>query len=92
MGNQSKVQALVEDTGKGISNEALINLFKPFNTTRPLEGGTGLGLYLCRDIALKHGGSLHAENAQEGGARFIVSLPQEPETAQTLMANGQNVA
>lgn len=78
----SKIQVLVEDTGAGISDEAMAKLFKPFGTTRPHEGGTGLGLYLCRDIAMKHGGGLHAENSPQGGARFIVSLPLDPTVSQ----------
>jgi signal transduction histidine kinase len=78
MEGRPRVQALVEDTGAGISDEALTKLFQPFGTTRPLEGGTGLGLYSCRDIALRHGGGLQAENLSRGGARFILSLPSEP--------------
>lgn len=77
---RSTAQVIVEDTGTGISDEAMAKLFKPFSTTRPLEGGTGLGLYLCRDIALKHGGCLRAENGRAGGSRFILSLPLEPAT------------
>lgn len=82
-GGAGRVLIAVEDTGSGISDEALEKLFKPFGTTRPREGGTGLGLYLCREIALKNGGSLTAENAPSGGARFTLSLPLEgaPEPA-----------
>lgn len=77
----SRAQVIVEDTGTGLSDEALAKLFKPFGTTRAREGGTGLGLYLCRDIAVKNGGSLEAENVPAAGARFILSLPLEPEGA-----------
>lgn len=77
-GQLSRARIIVEDTGTGLSDEALAKLFTPFGTTRPLEGGTGLGLYLCREIALQHGGSLEAENRREGGARFILSLPLAP--------------
>jgi signal transduction histidine kinase len=78
MAGFARAQVIVEDTGTGISDAALAKLFKPFSTTRPREGGTGLGLYLCRDIALKNGGSLTAENLPSSGARFILSLPLEP--------------
>ena len=83
---RSRIMVLVEDTGTGISDEAMTNLFKPFSTTRPLAGGTGLGLYLSRDIAVKHGGSLQAENAPTGGARFTLTLPMETAPAREAVA------
>ena len=73
----ARAQVIVEDTGTGLSDAALDKLFKPFGTTRSHEGGTGLGLYLCRDIAMKYGGSLDAENVPSSGARFTLSLPLE---------------
>ena len=78
MNGFARAEVIVEDTGTGISDDAFAKLFKPFGTTRPCEGGTGLGLYLCRDIAIKNGGSLAAENIPSAGARFILSLPLEP--------------
>jgi signal transduction histidine kinase len=69
------VQVVVEDSGPGISPEAFAKIFKPFNTTKAPGEGTGLGLYLCRQIAVQHNGRLHVENRPEGGARFILSLP-----------------
>lgn len=74
---RSRVEVIVEDTGAGIPEEAMEKLFTPFATTRPSGGGSGLGLYLCRDIAIKHYGSLQAENSETKGARFILSLPLE---------------
>ena len=85
-GGRSRVMIVVEDTGAGISDEAMTNLFKPFSTTRPLAGGTGLGLYLSRDIAVKHGGSLQAGNAPTGGARFTLTLPMETAPAREPLA------
>ncbi len=68
------VQLTVDDSGAGLSPEAMIHLFKPFHTTKGSEG-TGLGLYLCREIVKRHNGTLTAENCPQGGARFVVSLP-----------------
>lgn len=70
-----RIEVSFEDDGPGLSPEALARLFKPFSTTRSASGGTGLGLYISRDIALSHGGDLQAANRPEGGARFTVILP-----------------
>lgn len=65
----------VEDDGPGIPPEILPRLFQAFATTRAGNGGTGLGLYISREVARRHGGSLDAENRPEGGARFVLRLP-----------------
>ena len=62
----------VENNGAAIPANVLPNLFRPFYTTR--NGGTGLGLYLSRQIAEGHGGELSAENLP-GGVRFTLTLP-----------------
>ena len=62
----------VEDRGPGLSDEVMRRLFEPFHSTR---GSTGLGLAICHGIVGDHGGSIHAENRADGGARFIVELP-----------------
>ena len=67
---------LIEDTGPGFSaKETLARLFKPFNTTKSPSEGTGLGLYLCREFAMKYNGRLDAENKPDKGARFILTFP-----------------
>ena len=61
------------DTGSGIPPENLDRIFEPYFTTK--EDGTGLGLALARRIILEHRGSIRAENAPGGGARFVIGLP-----------------
>lgn len=71
----SRVVMSVDDCGPGIPPELLSRLFTPFATGHAKEGGVGLGLYLCRDIARRHGGELTAGRSPQGGARFELSLP-----------------
>jgi signal transduction histidine kinase len=62
----------VEDEGRGVSGTA--NLFVPFFTTKPQ--GSGIGLYLSRQIAEAHGGTLTLENRADGrGAVAELRLP-----------------
>lgn len=63
----------VEDTGPGIPTDAMDRIFDAYFTTK--TGGTGLGLAIVRDLVERVGGSLQAENKQDGGARFTVELP-----------------
>lgn len=72
----------VDDDGPGLPPELLPRLFTPFATGRGREGGVGLGLYLCRDIARRHGGELSAERSALGGARFTLRLPSAERSVQ----------
>jgi nitrogen-specific signal transduction histidine kinase len=62
------------DNGSGIADTALPNLFHPFFTTKP--NGTGLGLAVVQKIIVQHGGQVEARNRPEGGAAFILTLPE----------------
>ncbi|MEM7077769.1 MAG: 7TM diverse intracellular signaling domain-containing protein [Pseudomonadota bacterium] len=70
----------VEDNGPGIIGNAE-RLFAPFNTSKEVGQGTGLGLSVVHGIVHEHGGHVHASNRIDGGARFVVYLPLSmPET------------
>ena len=64
----------VRDTGSGIAPEIYPNLFTKFATKS--EKGTGLGLFLAKNIIEAHGGKIGAENNSDGkGATFTFSMP-----------------
>lgn len=64
----------VRDSGHGLTVDAE-KLFAPFYTTKP--HGLGMGLAICRSIAIAHHGSLTASSPVEGGAVFVLELPVE---------------
>jgi two-component system phosphate regulon sensor histidine kinase PhoR len=70
---------LVEDEGQGIPPQDLGKVFHRFHRVdrgrSPGMGGTGLGLSIVKHLVRLHGGSVHAENREGGGARFVVVLP-----------------
>jgi signal transduction histidine kinase len=64
----------VRDTGGGIAPEIYPNLFTKFTTKS--EKGTGLGLFIAKNVVEAHGGKIWAENNSDGrGAVFTFSLP-----------------
>ena len=70
----NKITIRIKDTGTGIDNEIYSKLFQKF-TTRSMKG-TGLGLYISKNIVEAHGGDIIAENNEGGpGATFSFSLP-----------------
>ena len=68
------VSVAVGDNGKGVAPEIAQRLFRPFATTKGRRG-TGLGLYISRQIAREAGGDLALTGPPGFGARFILSLP-----------------
>jgi CheY-like chemotaxis protein len=68
------VSVAVGDNGKGVAPEIAQRLFRPFATTKGRRG-TGLGLYISRQIAREAGGDLALTAPPGFGARFILSLP-----------------
>jgi signal transduction histidine kinase len=70
----NQVIVTVKDTGSGIDPEILPKLFSKFTTKSSL--GTGLGLFISKNIIEAHGGRIWAENNTDGiGAKFSFSIP-----------------
>ena len=70
------VHITVADSGPGLAPELLAKLFQPFVTRR--KEGTGLGLWISREIVQRYGGDISAANRQGGGAVFTVRLKVAP--------------
>jgi signal transduction histidine kinase len=71
--SDAKVEVAVLDTGTGIPEHRLKEIFDSFVTTK--QQGTGLGLSIARTIVEMYGGRIWAENRQDGGAAFRFVLP-----------------
>jgi signal transduction histidine kinase len=75
--NNKVVKVTIQDTGIGINQELMPNLFSKFVTSS--YNGTGLGLFISKGIIEAHGGRIWAENNSNGvGASFSFSLPITP--------------
>jgi signal transduction histidine kinase len=68
-----QVEIRVCDSGVGMADDLLPQLFTPFLTTKP--HGLGMGLSVSRSIVEFHGGRMSAENNPDGGMTFRVRLP-----------------
>jgi CheY-like chemotaxis protein/anti-sigma regulatory factor (Ser/Thr protein kinase) len=74
----------VQDTGPGLTDAQMANLFQPFNRLGREQGdieGTGIGLVISRRLAELMGGTLHAERNDSQGATFVLTLPLAPPAA-----------
>ncbi|MBP1729047.1 MAG: multi-sensor signal transduction histidine kinase, partial [Deltaproteobacteria bacterium] len=69
------ISVQLTDSGKGIPEKVLPNIFDVFFTTK--RSGTGMGLSISKNIAEAHGGTLTAENIAGRGAKFTLTLPHD---------------
>jgi len=68
----------IKDTGIGVPEDKLKNLFEPFAQAPQLSGkekGSGLGLWICKSIIMMHKGKIWAESSRELGTTFYIKLP-----------------
>ena len=70
--SEEEVELAIADTGVGLSETVLENLFTPFTSTK--AHGLGVGLSICKTIVEAHGGRLWAESRAEGGTIFRFTL------------------
>lgn len=77
--DQKLAEISVRDTGGGIASETLPHIFEKFYSTKTVDhqgqGGTGLGLALCKDVVESHQGRIRVETALGHGTTFTIKLP-----------------
>jgi PAS domain S-box-containing protein len=80
-GDQARLT--VKDSGIGIAPEAQQRLFRRFQRVHGdgHHAGTGLGLYIVRQLVEAHGGAIHVHSRAGEGAEFTVELPRSPSEA-----------
>ena len=69
-----KYEFVVSNTGRGVPEEKRENLFKPFTEVKDLMQGDGLGLPICKQMALKMNGDLELDTNFTKGACFVLSI------------------
>ena len=72
---RDQVVLTVADNGPGVPEAIAERIFEPFFTTKAGAAGTGIGLSLCRDIVMSHGGTIALSANAPSGAVFTVRLP-----------------
>jgi two-component system NtrC family sensor kinase len=73
--DQDHVYLQVQDTGIGMTQETLKQIFLPFFTTKDIKQGTGLGLSVVHGIVESHGGSIDVESRIGHGSCFQIKFP-----------------
>ncbi len=83
--DNQELEITVSDNGIGFDEKYLDKIFMPFQRlhSRDEYEGTGIGLAICRKIAIRHGGVLTAQSQVGQGATFIIRLPTEPRMRDT---------
>ena len=79
--DDQRLQVRVHDTGLGLRQDQLADLFQPFNRLgheKTDTEGTGIGLVISRRLAELMGGTLHAESEPGSGATFVLTFPLAP--------------
>jgi signal transduction histidine kinase len=65
----------IRDNGHGIPEKEIAKIFDPFFTTKPTSEGSGLGLYLCKEIMELHGGKISVNSVENHFTEFILHFP-----------------
>jgi signal transduction histidine kinase/AmiR/NasT family two-component response regulator len=92
-GGRPLLRLTVTDTGPGIPAEQLDRIFERFeqadNSLTRSHGGTGLGLFICRQLVALMGGEIRVESRLGAGSSFHCTLPLQPAEAPAVVAEAQ---
>lgn len=87
-GTADKVFIAVEDKGPGVPRSEREKIWDPYvrltRATESAAGGSGIGLSIVRELVRLHGGRTWVEDAQSGGARFVVEFPKVSDRSSDL--------
>lgn len=83
MPGEEFVEIAIEDSGRGIDSEDLFRIFNRFEQGKDREArvadenipGSGIGLSLCKEYVLMHGGCVKVQSERGKGSRFVIALP-----------------
>lgn len=78
--NEDKYEITISDNGCGIDNNNMCKIFEPMYTENK-KGGTGFGLFVCKNIIESHNGTINVESQINKGTKFIIALKKEPESS-----------
>lgn len=73
--NSQSVFMSIEDTGLGISDKIMQNIFHPFFTTKEIDKGSGLGLSVVHGIITAHNGTIEVKSKEGNGTIFNMEIP-----------------
>ncbi|WP_070000932.1 sensor histidine kinase [Cellulosilyticum sp. I15G10I2] len=86
---QSYIRLYITDTGCGMNQETVNQIFDPFFTSKPLGEGTGLGLSVVHGIVKKYGGKITVKSIVDQGSTFYIYLPVYTKTHESYEVTEQ---
>jgi len=75
---EDQVSITISDSGPGIAPETIERIFERYFTTKKAGVGTGLGLFVTKELVVQLGGAIRVSSGKEGGTTFVVTLPVVP--------------
>jgi len=76
---QDVIEITIQDNGTGMDQETLAKVYDAFFTTQPEEGGSGLGLYICRKLVQKYKGAIHITSEKSKKTKVQIFFPYHKE-------------
>ena len=86
---QGTVSLEIQDTGRGMSEETMANLFVPYYTTKSEANGTGLGMPIVKRIITEHGAEMDCQSTENVGTTVRIRFPYNPNVQADELDAGQ---